>query len=89
MIVTGCLVTITFFQNGALPYIAIMNEDIGKFVYDSMQQRTKKKKHENDLTKNLVEVKFLTCHVSFVLLRSSCLRHDVNNRVKCNTKFTA
>ena len=34
--------------------IAIMNEDIGKFVYDKMQQKTKKdKNHEKDLTKNL------------------------------------
>ena len=28
-----------------------MNEDIGKFLYDSVQQRTKRQKnHENDLT---------------------------------------
>ncbi len=38
------------------PYrTAIMNEDIRKFVYDSMQQRTKKyKNHKKDLTKNLL-----------------------------------
>ncbi len=31
-----------------------MNEDIGKFGYDSPQQTTKKdKNHEKDLTKNL------------------------------------
>jgi hypothetical protein len=34
--------------------MAIMKEGIGKFVYDSMQQMTKKdKNHEKDLTKNL------------------------------------
>ena len=34
--------------------IAIMNDDIGKFGYDNMQQRTKKDKiHEKYLTKNL------------------------------------
>ena len=38
------------FQYGALPYSHIMNNDIGKFVYDSMQ---KDKNHEKDLTKNL------------------------------------
>jgi hypothetical protein len=34
------------------PYrIGVMNEDIGKFGYDSTQQRTKKdKNHEKDLT---------------------------------------
>ena len=42
------------FQNGALRYITIVNKDIGKFGYDSMQQRTNKdKNHEKDLTKNL------------------------------------
>ncbi len=36
-----------FFQNGPLPRIAIMNEEIRKLVYDSMQERTKKdKNHE-------------------------------------------
>ena len=30
-----------------------MNEDIGEFGYDSVQQRTKKdKNHEKDITKN-------------------------------------
>ena len=34
--------------------IAIMNEDIGKFGYDSMQQKTKKdESNEKDLTKAL------------------------------------
>ncbi len=63
------------------PYrIAITSEDIGKFVYDSMQQKTKKtKKYEYDLT--TFKVKFLTWNV-FVLLRSSCLRHDVNSGVR-------
>ncbi len=61
MIVTGCLVTIIFFQNGALR-IAIINKDIGNFVYDSMQQRTKKdKSHE----------KYLTCHNDTYTLRSN------------------
>ncbi len=43
--------------------IAIMNEDIGKFVYDKMQQKTKKdKNHEKDLTKNLwFKVYLVTC----------------------------
>ncbi len=34
--------------------VAIMNNDIGKFGYDSMQERTKKTKiYEKDFTKNL------------------------------------
>ena len=41
--------------------IAIMNDDIGKFGYDSMQQRTRKDKiYEKCLTKNL-SGKVLTC----------------------------
>ncbi len=54
------------------PYrIAVMNDDIGKFAYDNMQQRTKKdKNHEKDFTKNLygkvcnvfVFYKNLLCH---------------------------
>jgi hypothetical protein len=35
-------------------HMAIINDDIRKFVYDSTQQRTKKdKNNEKDLTKNL------------------------------------
>ena len=50
---SGCLVTITFFK--IVPYrMAVMNDGIRKFVYDSMQQRTRKdKNNEKDLTKNL------------------------------------
>ena len=46
VIVIGCPVTITFFfQNSALPYACIMNEDIGKFAYDTMQQRKQYEKY--------------------------------------------
>ncbi len=51
VIVTGCPVTITFFKMA--PYrIGVMNEDIGKFGYDSTQhaENKKDKNHEKDLT---------------------------------------
>ncbi len=39
--------------------IANMNEDTGKFAYDSLKQRTKKDKNcERDLTKNLQDKVF-------------------------------
>jgi hypothetical protein len=41
MIVTWLSSDYNFFQNGTLR--ASMNEDLGKFVYDSMPQRTKKR----------------------------------------------
>ena len=52
-----------FFSKSRLSkWIAIMNDDIGKFGYDSMQQR--RKKYEKYLTENLsFKVKFLTCIV--------------------------
>ncbi len=70
------------------PYrIAIMNDDIGKFGYDSMQQRTKKTKFMKSTSLRTFKVNFLTCNV-FVFyknllchLQSSCLRHDVNSGV--------
>jgi hypothetical protein len=43
VIVTGWAVAITFFKMAA-HRIATMNDDIGKFEYDSMQKRTKKDK---------------------------------------------
>ncbi len=47
--------------------IAIISDDIGKFGYNSMQQRTKKDKiYEKFLTFTTFKVKFLTCNV-FVL----------------------
>ena len=57
-VVTGYhQVTITFFFK-MVPYsIAIMNEEIRKFVYDSMQERTKKRQERT------FKVKFLTCNV--------------------------
>ncbi len=77
-----------------------MNEDIGKFGQDSMQQEGKIKIYEKYLTENL-QVKLLTCNVFIFYknvlcrLRSSCSRHDVKNgvikviKVQINTKFTA
>ena len=69
--------------------IAIMNDDIGKIGYDGMQQRTKKDKKYENTSLITFKVKCLTCKV-FVFyknllsrLRSSFLRHDVNNGVKC------
>ncbi len=52
-----------FFSKSRLSkWIAIMNDDIGKFGYDSMQQG--RKKYEKYLTENLsFKVKFLTCIV--------------------------
>ena len=73
-----------------------MNDDNGKFGYDSMQQRTAKVPHLETLR---ISVRFLTCDV-FVFyknllcrFRSSHLCHDqamdVNNsKVQKNTKFT-
>ena len=53
VVVTGCPMTITFFKMAAYR-IAIMNDDIGKFGYDSMQQRTKIDRiYEKYLTKNI------------------------------------
>ncbi len=49
-------------QNGALYRIAIMNEDIGKFGYDSMQQRTKKTKIMKKMSLRTFTAKFLTCN---------------------------
>ncbi len=45
VIVTACPVTMTFFFKMAPYQKAIMNEDIGKFVYDSMQERAQKDKN--------------------------------------------
>ena len=46
MIATGCPVTIALilFQNGGLPFSYHAHDDLGKFGYDSMQQRTKRLK---------------------------------------------
>ena len=41
--------------------IAIMNDDIGKFGYDSIQQRTKKTKFMKSTSLRTFEAKFLTC----------------------------
>jgi hypothetical protein len=73
-----------FFQMA--PYhIPVINNNIAKFGYDSMQQITKK----YNLSPRTFEVKFLTCNM-FVFyknllcpLRSSCLRHNINSGVKC------
>ena len=69
--------------------IAIMNDDISKFGYDSMQQTTKKDKIYEKTSLRTFKVKFLTSNV-FILyknllcrLRSSCLRHHANNGVNC------
>ena len=83
VIVTGCPVT-NIFQNGALRIA-------GKFVYDSMQQVTKKTKFMKSTSLRTFKVKFLTCNVfNFVFyknllcrLRSSYLQHDANNGVNC------
>ena len=55
----------TFFKMAAY-HIATMNEDIGKFGSDSMQQRTKRYKiYEKYLTKNLLGKFFTkTCFVA-------------------------
>ncbi len=61
--------------------MAIINDDIGKFGYDSMQQRTKIMKitfKAKFFPRNLCILQRLACR-----LRSSCLYHDVNNGVKC------
>ena len=55
VIVTGCPVTITCFKMAAY-HIPIMNNNIGKFGCDTMQQRTKRDKINEKyryLTKNL------------------------------------
>ena len=69
--------------------IAVMNEDIGKFGCDSMQQIAKKRKIRRHTSLRIVKAKFLTSDV-FIFYknllcreRSSCLRHDVNNSIKC------
>ncbi len=83
VIVTVCPVTITFFKT-ALHCIVIMNQDIGKFGYDSVQQRKKKdKNYEKDLTIRTFKVKvlpncnvFVFCKNLLCHLRSSCSRYD-------------
>ena len=79
MIVTGWPVTITFFNFKIVSYcIAIMNDDIGKFGYDSINKNKKDKINEKYLTIRTFKVTFLTCNV-FVFyknllcrLQSSC-----------------
>ncbi len=88
VIVTSCPATITFFKMAACR-IVVMNNDIAKFGYDSMQQITKKTELMKTTSPRTFKVKFLTCNV-FVFyknllyrLRSSRLRHNVYNGVKC------
>ena len=62
----------------------MMKKNIGKFGYDSTQQRTKKMESPSLRTLK-IEFKLVTC-VYFTKntpfrLRSLCLRYDVNNTV--------
>ncbi len=71
------------------PYrTAIMDEDIGEFLSDNMQQRTKNHEKERSSLRTL-KVNILICNVLVFFkkllcgLRSSCLRLNVN---RCNCK---
>ncbi len=67
-----------------------MNDDIGKFGYDSMPQRTKKTKIMRRTSLRTFKVIFIIKVIlsqdftkSLSLAKFTSLRHVVNNGVKC------